>query len=380
MANEIQPFNYGEIEPATAEKLKRHATAIRGIQSKAIYEIGEELQSAHDELADHNGGTFYAWCESIGIGRDTVQRILRYHEFVAANCGNRELLESLPKSLIYEASKKSTPQELKDKVASGDVTTLPEFKKLKAELEATKNVLRTTETKLDEAQRDAKSINSTLDATNIARSNDQKNFQKRLNEKDEEIKELKQGFESSVIRETEKFKAEADQLREKASAYDDLQQMNHTLREKLREKDEELLNRPERETVVTKEVVPEDYERLKAENASMGKRLAEYEAHTQCLSLQEYAENSEDDDIRQYTKTLDEETAAAKQVRDVLRALECLPSDEAEMRELARCYMDWSVRRDETREDAQGTILRAQRKLDALAEQFGMGPKLKVVK
>lgn len=380
MANEIQPFNYGEIEPATAEKLKRHATAIRGIQSKAIYEIGEELQSAHDELADHNGGTFYAWCESIGIGRDTVQRILRYHEFVAANCGNRELLESLPKSLIYEASKKSTPQELKDKVASGDVTTLPEFKKLKAELEATKNVLRTTETKLDEAQRDAKSINSTLDATNIARSNDQKNFQKRLNEKDEEIKELKQGFESSVIRETEKFKAEADQLREKASAYDDLQQMNHTLREKLREKDEELLNRPERETVVTKEVVPEDYERLKAENASMGKRLAEYEAHTQGLSLQEYAENSEDDDIRQYTKTLDEETAAAKQVRDVLRALECLPSDEAEMRELARCYMDWSVRRDETREDAQGTILRAQRKLDALAEQFGMGPKLKVVK
>ena len=112
----------------------------------------------------------------------------------------------------------------------------------------------------------------------------------------------------------------------------------------------------------------------------MGKRLAEYEAHTQGLSLQEYAENSDDDDIRQYTKTLDEETAAAKQVRDVLRALECLPSDEAEMRELARCYMDWSVRRDETREDAQNTILRAQRKLDALAEQFGMGPKLKVVK
>ena len=43
MANEIQPFNYGEVEPETAEKLKRHATAICGIQSKAIYEIGEEL-------------------------------------------------------------------------------------------------------------------------------------------------------------------------------------------------------------------------------------------------------------------------------------------------------------------------------------------------
>ena len=368
MANEIQLFNYGEVDAGTAEKLKQHAVTIRGIQSKAVYEIGEELQAAHDELADHNGGTFYAWCESIGIGRDTVQRILRYHEFVAANCGNRELLESLPKSLIYEASKKSTPQELKDKVASGDVTTLPEFKKLKAELEATKNVLRTTESKLGEKDAEIEAAKKERDDANAEAHHHDAMRSAAISEKVLAEQELHDA------------KAEADQLREKASAYDDLQQMNHTLREKLREKDEELLNRPERETIVTKEVVPEDYERLKAENASMGKRLAEYEAHTQGLSLQEYAENSEDDDIRQYTKTLDEETAAAKQVRDVLRALECLPSDEAEMRELARCYMDWSVRRDETREDAQNTILRAQRKLDALAEQFGMGPKLKVVK
>ena len=368
MANEIQPFNYGEIEPATAEKLKRHAAAIRGIQSKAIYGTGEELQAAHDELADHNGGTFYAWCESIGIGRDTVKRILHYHEYVGANCTNRDLIESLPRSLVYEAARPSTPQELKDKVASGDVTTLPEFKKLKAELEATKNVLRTTESKLGEKDAEIEAAKKERDDAN-QQLVEQRRATGLRNDDNVRLKE-----------ERDKAKAEADSLREKANAYDDLQQMNHTLREKLKQKEDELLNRPERETIVTQEVVPEDYERLKAENASMGKRLAEYEAHTQGLSLQEYAENSDDDDIRQYTKTLDEETAAAKQVRDVLRALECLPSDEAEMRELARCYMDWSVRRDETREDAQNTILRAQRKLDALAEQFGMGPKLKVVK
>lgn len=124
MANEIQPFNYGEIEPATAEKLKRHAAAIRGIQSKAIYEIGEELQAAHDELADHNGGTFYAWCESIGIGRDTVKRILHYHEYVGANCTNRDLIESLPRSLVYEAARPSTPQELKYKDETFTLATL----------------------------------------------------------------------------------------------------------------------------------------------------------------------------------------------------------------------------------------------------------------
>lgn len=368
MTNGIQPFNYGEVEPETAEKLKRHAAAIRGIQSKAIYEIGEELQAAHDELANNRNGTFYAWCESIGIKRETAKNILNYHDFIGQQLANKEMLESLPRRLIYEAARPSTPRELKDKVASGDVTTLPEFKKLKAELEATKNVLRTTESKLGEKDAEIEAAKKERDDANAEAHHHDAMRSAAISEKVLAEQELHDA------------KAEADQLREKASAYDDLQQMNHTLREKLREKDEELLNRPERETIVTKEVVPEDYERLKAENASMGKRLAEYEAHTQGLSLQEYAENSEDDDIRQYTKTLDEETAAAKQVRDVLRALECLPSDEAEMRELARCYMDWSVRRDETREDAQNTILRAQRKLDALAEQFGMGPKLKVVK
>ena len=368
MTNGIQPFNYGEVEPETAEKLKRHAAAIRGIQSKAIYEIGEELQAAHDELANNRNGTFYAWCESIGIKRETAKNILNYHDFIGQQLANKEMLESLPRRLIYEAARPSTPQELKDKVASGDVTTLPEFKKLKAELEATKNVLRTTESKLGEKDAEIEAAKKERDDAN-QQLVEQRRATGLRNDDNVRLKE-----------ERDKAKAEADSLREKANAYDDLQQMNHTLREKLRAKDEELLNRPERETIVTKEVVPDDYERLKAENASMGKRLAEYEAHTQGLSLQEYAENSDDDDIRQYTKTLDEETAAAKQVRDVLRALECLPSDEAEMRELARCYMDWSVRRDETREDAQNTILRAQRKLDALAEQFGMGPKLKVVK
>jgi len=368
MANEIQPFNYGEVEPATAEKLKRHAAVIKGIQSKAIYEIGEELQAAHDELANHRNGTFFAWCESIGIKSTTAKEILSYHDFISRNASNKELLESLPKRLIVDANRPSTPQELKDKVASGDVTTLPEFKKLKAELEATKNVLRTTESKLGEKDAEIEAAKKERDDAN-QQLVEQRRATGLRNDDNVRLKE-----------ERDKAKAEADSLREKANAYDDLQQMNHTLREKLKQKEDELLNRPERETIVTQEVVPEDYERLKAENASMGKRLAEYEAHTQGLSLQEYAENSEDDDIRQYTKTLDEETAAAKQVRDVLRSLECLPNDEAEMRELARCYMDWSVRRDETREDAQGTILRAQRKLDALAEQFGMGPKLKVVK
>ena len=366
MANEIQPFNYGEIEPATAEKLKRHATAIRGIQSKAIYEIGEELQSAHDELADHNGGTFYAWCESIGIGRDTVQRILRYHEFVAANCGNRELLESLPKSLIYEASKKSTPQELKDKVASGDVTTLPEFKKLKAELEATKNVLRTTESKLGEKDAEIEAAKKERDDANAEARHHDAMRSAAISEKVLAEQELHDA------------KAEADQLREKASAYDDLQQMNHTLREKLREKDEELLNRPERETVVTKEVVPEDYNDIKEGNAILRKQVAELRAHAQGMSLQEYAQK--DEKHSEFVKTLDEEYASAKRIRGILSTLVQIQMHEAEIKEDARCFLKVSSDREETLADAQDTVRKAKRGIEVLEEVFFTSSPLKVVK
>ena len=375
MANEIQPFNYGEVEPETAEKLKRHATAICGIQSKAIYEIGEELQAAHDELADHNGGTFYAWCESIGIGRDTVQRILRYHEFVAANCGNRELLESLPKSLIYEASKKSTPQELKDKVASGDVTTLPEFKKLKAELEATKNVLRTTESKLTSAEQERdklKNDNAVMkDGIAAARSNE----------------ERAQNAYDRFIHERNDAKAEADQLREKARAYDDLQQMNHTLREKLRQKDEELLNRPERETVVTQEVekrvevIPDEYKKAFMENQKLRKELATYKAHQQNRTLQELAEI--DKDYEDLKKSDEEEEKVSERMEFFKMLPVFFPEGPIEAREVWRCFLKHHGHEDPIVKEVCKNIKRARDAmvwLDEAAPSMGGTPKLERVK
>lgn len=111
MGYEVQvKFNRNEIAPDVMAKLDRHENAIRGIQSKAVYDIGEELQQAREELSgtpgNHVGGRFYAWCEDIGFKPDTVNNILRYHEFVAENFGSKTYLESLPKSLIYEVAKK----------------------------------------------------------------------------------------------------------------------------------------------------------------------------------------------------------------------------------------------------------------------------------
>lgn len=375
MANEIQPFNYGEVEPATAEKLKRHAAVIKGVQSKAIYEIGEELQAAHDELANHRNGTFFAWCESIGIKSTTAKEILSYHDFISRNASNKELLESLPKRLIVDANRPSTPQELKDKVASGDVTTLPEFKKLKAELEATKNVLRTTETKLDEKDAEIEEAEKRAHAANLAQ--------------DVALTKQCEYKESLGIAEAERdeAKAEADQLREKARAYDDLQQMNHTLREKLREKDEELLNRPERETVVTKEVekrvevIPDEYKKAFMENQKLRKELATYKAHQQNRTLQELAEI--DKDYEDLKKSDEEEEKVSERMEFFKMLPVFFPEGPIEAREVWRCFLKHHGHEDPIVKEVCKNIKRARDAmvwLDEAAPSMGGTPKLERVK
>ena len=398
--NELQPFDYGIVDAPTAEKLKRHETAIRSIQSKAVYEIGEELQAAHDELANFRNGTFQKWCNSIGFHERTAERILNYHSFITTNCRDKDLLESLPKSLVYEAARPSTPQELKDAVVSGDVKNLPDFKKLKAELEATKNVLRTTETKLASETARADKSEGDLKAEQESNMKLQTNFRIEVcKEAKNQTADMKEKIESlerdrdaanSLLESTlngkrlaeqerDDAKAEATSLREKAQAFDDLQKMNHNLRETVRRQADELAERPQVETVVTQEVKPADYDNLKAANENMKRRIAELEAHMQGMSLQELAER--DEKRKEYKKTKDEEDKAAEELDDLFTALDSLPTEEAEVRELARCYLDWSLdSREETLEEVQATVRRARRNLDILAEQFAMGPKLKVVK
>ena len=302
MENELMVFDYEAVDVVTAGKLKKHETAIRNIQSKAVYEIGEELKAAHDELANHNGGTFYAWCRSIGFNTSTVKNILNYHEYVSQNLTNGDLIESLPKSLVYEAARPSTPQELKDGVASGDITTLPEFKKLKAELEATKNVLRTTESKLTSAEQE-------------------RDDEKRKN-------------------------AELDSIRANIMKQNaDYAQENHRLKidnNALAHENEQLRNQPQAEPeirVVEKrvEVIPDEYKKAFMENQRMRKELATYKAHSQGQTLQELTQI--DKEYADLEKSYDEEEKACQRLEQFAMLPYFYPDGPIEARELVRCYM-----------------------------------------
>ena len=374
MENELTPFDYGTVDAFEADRLKQHEAVILKSAKKmsdAAYEIGEELQAAHNELANHKNGTFFAWCESIGIKRTQAQDFMSYHDFICRNAVNKSKLESLPKRLIVDANRPSTPQELKDKVASGDVTTLPEFKKLKAELEATKNVLRTTESKLTSAEQErdeAKTENVQLKA----------NFSTAVSDKAFEIQGESVRAKKAAEQARDEAEAKAESFRAKADAYDDLQKTNHSLREKIRQQADELANRPNVETVVTKEVIPDEYKKALLENQQLKKELAAHRAHAQNMTVQELAQTDKEFDDLQ--KSYEEEERTSKRLEYFETLSSFFPEGQIEARELARCFLKFHGNEPAIVHTVQQNLRLAIDSMTWIYDALTAKPKLEVVK
>ena len=124
-------FDYTAIDMTTAEYLKQKEYAIKNIFSKAYTEIGEILAEAQDKLANHSGGIFEKWYESLGFKKDKVYRLISRYKLVIANSENRIIVENLPLSLSYEIAKETCSNDLKEKVLSGEIKTLKEFNEAK---------------------------------------------------------------------------------------------------------------------------------------------------------------------------------------------------------------------------------------------------------
>lgn len=187
----VAKFDYAEVAPDVADKLHKHEMTIKGIQSKAIFEIGAELQAAHDELANYRNGSFFSWCESIGIKSTSAKNIMAYHDFISQNLTNKEMLEALPKSLIYEASMKSAPAELTQKVLDGEITTHNQWQK---EKEAMQKRLAEAEEQAEQAKNEAFAAandrrRAELRAEQVERSNE--TLRNQCDAQAKEIQELK---------------------------------------------------------------------------------------------------------------------------------------------------------------------------------------------
>lgn len=380
MGFEIQKkFEYTEVSDDIGASLRKHEATIRGIQSKAIYDIGEELQAAHDELASHRNGIFYAWCESIGITVDTAKRILRYHDFISANCTNKEILESLPKTLIYEASKKSAPTELKQGVLNGDITTLKEYKALKAELEAEKKARADAENRNAElegrameteqrAQTEVADVKHKIRMLKTNHEQERHDLTQRAQTAEAELQSLKvellhKQSEVDALKHEQKMQAEPQVVEIPDTAS----------REEIARLRDQLAQ--SRKTVERQEARAASAEKSLAyqmERAS--KAQAELQALKNGMSLQVYAE--EHKEFSQYQKSADEEYKTASLARKWLSNVFNCPNTEPELREWIRCLIKMHEDKQEAilsiRDDVDSAIKKLQIFHDLLAGACGV--------
>lgn len=139
-------FDFGADDQTNALLLQDAQTFITGNMARIM-----AAKHAHDLTANHYKGSWGKWCAAVGISRDTGDNMVR----VAEQFGNIQLLEGKsifdvqPMKLLYAAAKPSTPEEVKQAVFTGDITTYKEYQEVMAQLKAKEDELAKTQADLD---------------------------------------------------------------------------------------------------------------------------------------------------------------------------------------------------------------------------------------
>ena len=135
LSNPAAPtFDFGADDQTNALLLQDAQTFIVSTTARIM-----AAKRAHDLCANNKNGTWGKWCATVGISRDTGDRLVN----IAALCGNiqiegKSILDVQPLKLLYAAAKPSTPEVVKQAVFTGDITTYKEYQELMAQLKAEK--------------------------------------------------------------------------------------------------------------------------------------------------------------------------------------------------------------------------------------------------
>ena len=136
LSNPAAPtFDFGADDQTNALLLQDAQTFIVSTTARIM-----AAKHAHDLCANNKNGTWGKWCATVGISRDTGDRLVN----IAAQCGNIQIegtsiLDVQPLKLLYAAAKPSTPEVVKQAVFTGDITTYKEYQELMAQLKAEKD-------------------------------------------------------------------------------------------------------------------------------------------------------------------------------------------------------------------------------------------------
>lgn len=159
-------FDFGADAQTNALLLQDAQTFITGNMARIM-----AAKHAHDLTANHYKGSWGKWCAAVGISRDTGDNMVR----VAEQFGNIEIegkpiLDVQPLKLLYAAAKPSTPQEIKEAVFSGDITTYKEYQDVMAQLKVEQERAAAAEAREEEARQAAHSFHVQLEEVTAYRN------------------------------------------------------------------------------------------------------------------------------------------------------------------------------------------------------------------
>lgn len=144
-------FDFGADDQTNALLLQDAQTFITGNMARIM-----AAKHAHDLCANNGNGTWGRWCNVVGISRDTGDNMVKIAEqFGNLQIDGQSIFDVRPMKLLYAAAKPSTPEEVKQAVFAGDITTYKEYQEVMAQLKAEKSRADTAETREEEARKAA---------------------------------------------------------------------------------------------------------------------------------------------------------------------------------------------------------------------------------
>jgi hypothetical protein len=280
----VLAFDYSTVDDETAEFLQEKAHKISQMRITFMLSVAKELSEVHEKLANHYKGTFGAWCESIGMSRDTGENYVRSYKYVAENFGNIEDATKIQASVLFAASKPSASKELSDKVVSGDITTHKQYKDLEDKLKESEQIREQVQKKfIDakfEAEREAKKQLDNSQRSITALNKTVHNIQQQLDQ-------AKRNADPAKVKE----------LGEEISGY---QQQIGALNQQLQQTKKQLHDKPI-EVPATKAIIPDEIK-----NAIYNKVTALYQGlfNLTGTEIQIFAEGVSPDDYDEVTSDI----------------------------------------------------------------------------
>src|SRR5699024_2970116 len=212
-----QEFDYSLVDNETADFLRSCEYEINGITEDARIKVGGVLLKARDKLGNNKNGVFQKWLASGRISKDDAYYYINLN-ISSRNLDNIKLDNFLnaPKTLQKEVMKKNAPEELKQKVYEGDITTNKEYQELKRQLEQAESQAETErkererlENELENQEPEVKEVFKEIDNTDYETI-------KKLEDEIEQLKK-KSELESQDAETYRQLKKDIDNLRNRKS-------------------------------------------------------------------------------------------------------------------------------------------------------------------